>query len=257
MATLGLQMSAIRRGDERFFLGAAIAMTVVIIAGFSLNIATGRSTFASPLLVHAHAAVFMGWVAIYLAQNILVSSGRTALHKRLGWLAAAWIPPMLVLGFAVTIAMVRRGQVPFFFQPLQFLIFDPVSLLTFAGLATAAIALRRRTDWHRRLMFCGMTMLVGPGIGRLLPMPLLTPWAWEVIFAATLIFPLAGVWQDLKRQRRVHRAWIWGVGTMLSAALVTEAITYSSVGLLLYRQATDGSPGANVAPLAFPAAPPN
>ena len=30
--------------------------------------------------------------------------------------------------------------------------------------------MRRRTDWHRRLMFCGMAILTGPGLGRLLPM---------------------------------------------------------------------------------------
>lgn len=53
-------------GDERFFMRSAILMTAVIIAGFSLQVAMGRSTFASPLRVHAHAILFMGWVGIYL-----------------------------------------------------------------------------------------------------------------------------------------------------------------------------------------------
>src|SRR3954447_24737331 len=52
-------------GNERFFLGAAIAMTIVIVSGFSHQLAMGRSTFYSPPLVHAHAIMFMGWVAIY------------------------------------------------------------------------------------------------------------------------------------------------------------------------------------------------
>ena len=143
-------------GDERFFLGVAIAMTLVIIAGFSTQLAMGRSTFYSPPLVHAHAIMFMGWVTIYLLQNILVTTDRMALHRRLGWVAAGWIVPMIILGFAVTIAMVRRGSVPFFFQPLHFLVFDPVSLLAFAGLTGSAILLRHRTEWHRRLHVCGM-----------------------------------------------------------------------------------------------------
>src|SRR5438046_1350259 len=100
-----------RLGDERFFLGAAIAMTAVIVAGFSTQLAMGRSTFYSPPLVHAHAIMFMGWVTIYLLQNILVTTNRMALHRRLGWVAAGWIVPMIILGFGVTIAMVRRGQV--------------------------------------------------------------------------------------------------------------------------------------------------
>jgi len=66
MATLAQTPRAPTVGDERFFLRGAIVMTLVIIAGFSLQLAMGRSTFASPLRVHAHAIVFMGWVGIYL-----------------------------------------------------------------------------------------------------------------------------------------------------------------------------------------------
>ena len=239
------------RRDDGFFLGGAIVMAIVIAAGFSVQLAMGRSTFAAPLLVHAHAVVFMGWVGLNLLQNIFVTTGRMALHRRLGWLATGWIVAMLVLGCMVTVAMVRRGHVPFFFRPLQFLIFDPVSLFAFAGLTTAAILLRRRTDWHRRLHFCAMSLLLGPGFGRLLPMPLLPPWAWEATLAACAIFPIVGVVWDRRRGGGVHPAWGWGLGVMAGCLLLTEAITYSPVGAALYRAVTEGSPGAAVAPLAF------
>lgn len=243
------------RSDGSFFLIGAIVMTVVIVAGFSVQLAMGRSTFAAPPLVHAHAVVFMGWVAIYLTQNVLAARGAMALHRRLGWLAAAWMVPMLVLGCAVTVAMIRRGQVPFFFKPLQFLVFDPVSLFTFAGLTIAAIVLRRRTDWHRRLHFCAMAILLGPGFGRLLPMPLMIPWAWEATMAACLLFPLVGMAADLRRSGRVHPAWTWGIAALLGSTVVIEAITYSPVGLALYEAVAAGSPGAAVAPLDFPPPP--
>src|SRR5215207_9266758 len=128
MATLAQNRLASAVGDERFFLRGAIVMTAVIIAGFSLQLAMGRSTFASPLRVHAHAIVFMGWVAIYLVQNIFVATDRMALHRRLCWIAAVWLVPMVVLGCVVTVEMVRRAQVPFFFRPLHFLVFDPVAV---------------------------------------------------------------------------------------------------------------------------------
>ena len=243
-------------GDERFFLGAAVLMTLVIVAGFSTQLAMGRSTFYSPPLVHAHAIIFMGWVAIYLGQNILVATDRMTLHRRLGWLAAGWMVPMIVLGFGVTLSMVRRGQVPFFFQPLQFLVFDPLSLLAFAALTGSAILLRARTEWHRRLHLCGMAMLMGPGFGRLLPMPLLQPWAWEASFAAGLVFPLAGIVADLRRSGRVHPAWRWGLSAMIGAFVLIEAITYSGIGQALYRGVTAGSPGADVPPLQFSTPPP-
>ena len=230
-------------------------MTVVIVAGFSVQLAMGRSSFAAPLLVHAHAVVFMGWVAIYLSQNVLATTGRRALHRRLGWLAAVWVVPMLALGCAVTLAMVRRGEVPFFFKPQQFLIFDPLTLATFAGLTTAAILLRRQTDWHRRLHFCAMAMLLGPGFGRLLPMPLLAPWAWEATVAACLLFPLAGMLADVRRSGRIHPAWAWGIAATLGSTLLTEVIVYSPVGDAIYHAFATGSPGAAVPPLAFPPPP--
>ncbi|HTK79512.1 MAG TPA: hypothetical protein VL286_03645 [Rhizomicrobium sp.] len=242
---------AVPAGDERFFLGAAFAMTLVIVAGFSTQLAMGRSTFYSPPLVHAHAIVFMGWVTIYLLQNIFVATGRMALHRRLGWVAAGWIVPMIVLGFGVTIAMVRRGQVPFFFRPLHFLVFDPLSLITFAALTGAAILLRNSTEWHRRLHLCGMAMLMGPGFGRLLPLPLLQPWAWEITFAVGLIFPVAGIVADLRRTGHVHPAWRWGILTMICSFLAIEAVTYSSFGDAVYRTITADSPGAKVPPLQF------
>jgi len=243
-------------GDERFFLRAAIAMALTIAAGFSLQLGMGRSSFASPLLVHAHAIVFMGWVALYLLQNVFVATDRMALHRRLGWIGAGWLVAMLVLGFAVTLAMVRRGQVPFFFQPLQFLVFDPLSLLAFAGLTIAAIMMRRRTEWHRRLHYCGMSLLLGPAFGRLLPLPLLQPWAWEATFAATLVFPIAGIMADRRRSGHAHPAWRWGIGTMLGVLLLTEAITYSPLGASLYRGVTAGTPGAAVPALDFAPPPP-
>ncbi|OHB27641.1 MAG: hypothetical protein A2790_16575 [Phenylobacterium sp. RIFCSPHIGHO2_01_FULL_69_31] len=255
MATVAESAPPIGGRDEGFFLGGAIAMAVVLIAGFSLQLAMGRSSFAAPPLVHAHAVVFMGWIGIYVLQNAFVATGRMALHRRLGWLATGWVVAMLVLGWLVTVAMVQRGQVPFFFRPLQFLVFDPMTLITFAGLTAAAILLRRRTDWHRRLHFSAMALLLGPGFGRLLPMPLLIPWAWEATLAVSLIFPLAGIVWDLRRSGRVHPAWGWGLAAMAGCLVLTEAITYSPVGAALYEAVTAGSPGASVAPLDFPPPP--
>src|SRR5215213_10723532 len=102
MATLVTESRVSSIGDETFFVRGAIAMVLTIIAGFSFQLAMGRSTFASPPLVHAHAIVFMGWVAIYLAQNLLVGAGRLDIHRKLGWIAAGWIFPMVLLGCLVT-----------------------------------------------------------------------------------------------------------------------------------------------------------
>jgi hypothetical protein len=242
-------------GDERFFLRSAILMAAIIVLGFSFQLAMGRSTFASPARVHVHAILFMGWVAIYLTQNVLVARDRIDLHRKLGWVAAAWAAAMVVSGFVVTIAMVRGGTVPFFFRPLQFLVFDPIAILTFGSLTAAAITLRRRTEWHRRLHFCGMAMLLGPAFGRLLPMPLLQPWSWEAVFLVSLLFPIAGALLDIRRSGHVHAAWKWGIGAMLLSLVLTQVLTYGPLGTPIYDAVTDGSPGEKLDPLAFPPPP--
>jgi len=96
-----------------------------------------------------------------------------------------------------------------------------------------------------------MSLLLGPAFGRLLPLPLLQPWAWEAAFAAGLLFPLAGVLSDLRRKGRVHPAWRYGIGAMIACLVLTEAVTYSPVGAALYRVTTAGSPGAAVPALEF------
>ena len=251
MATLAQPPAAPATGDERFFLRAALLMAFITVAGFANQYLMGRSTFASPVRVHIHAFFFMGWVAIYVLQNIFVATGRIDLHRKLGWVAAFWIVPMMIMGTYVTAVMVRAGHVPFFFKPQQFLIFDPMIVFTFAALTVAAVKMRQRTEWHRRLHFCGMSMIMGPGIARLLPLPLLIPWAWETFSLICLLFPLFGMYADIRRSGHAHPAWRYGISAMIAGFALTEVLTYSPVGSAIYAVVVKGSPGASVAPLGF------
>ena len=235
--------------------GLAFAMAAVIVAAFSMQFAMGRSTIYSPPLVHAHALTFMGWVAIFVVQATLGARGKIEQHRKLGRLAMAWLALMIVMGFAVTARMVRTGKVPFFFQPQHFMIFDPLNVLVFAGFVLFAVSMRKRTDWHARLQIGATALLTGPAFGRLLPLPLLKPYAYESASAACAIFPLIGMAIDLKRTGRVHPAWLVTLGVLMAMTLLGDAIAYSPLGDSLYRTVTAGSPGAAVQGLAFPAPP--
>lgn len=244
------------RGDDRFFAVSSLVMAAVVLAGFGTQFALGRSSFGAPAIVHLHAVVFMGWVAIYVAQNWLVAAGRIDLHRRLGWIAAFWVAAMVVLGITLTVVMTRRGTTPFFFQPGYFLVMNALSVVAFAGLTAAAIAMRRRSDWHRRLHYCGMAMLLAPAFGRLLPMPLLIPYAGEAVFAALLLFPLAGAVADLRRTGRVHPAFVAGIAALVALQATINLIAFSPAGPAIHRAATAGAPGAALDPLAFAPPPP-
>lgn len=241
--------------DDRFFLKMAIAMALTIVAGFSLQLAMGRSTFAAPAALHVHAVIFFGWTLLYVAQNYFVARGVMRVHRPLGWIAAGWAAAMVIVGIHTTVAMVQRGSAPFFFQPAFFLIMNSLSVLGFAGLTAAGIALRRRTEWHRRLLLCGTALLTGPAFGRLLPMPLMIPSSDWAVFAAILIFPVIGVMADRRRRGSVHPAWGWGIGVIAALQLATHAIAFSAPGLALYSAVTKGHPGEAVAPFDFPPPP--
>ena len=236
---------------ERFAAKMAIAMALTVVLGFSTQLAMGRSTFASPLRVHLHAIVFMGWVAIFVIQSLLATRGPLALHRKLGWVAAGWVVLMITMGFVVTVTMARNGTVPFFFMPQQFLIADPLTVLMFAGVTAAAIINRKRTDWHARLHIGAMAVIVAPAFGRLLPMPLLSPYAFEAAGIATLVFPLAGMIRDQRKLGRVHPAWLIGAAAIIGNILLFDLIAYSPLGDALYHWATAGSPGAAVPGLDF------
>lgn len=234
------------RGRDRFFLYLSLAMCAVIVAGFALNLALGRSSFAVPLIYHVHAAIFFGWVALFMTQNLLVASGAVRIHRALGVLALAWVPMMLVAGVAMMLFSVRDHGGPPFFDLREFLFGNPADLLCFAGLVLTAVAMRGNSPWHRRLMICATAILTGPGFGRLLPTPFLVPWAWIIVGGLTpLIFPLIGIAGDFFRARRVHPAWLWGMGAMIFAHFGAEAIAFTPFGESVTRAVVAGTPGAD------------
>jgi hypothetical protein len=94
-------------------------------------------------------------------------------------------------------------------------------------------------------MFCGMAILTGPAWGRLLPMPLMIPFAWWGAMGATLLFPLIGAVADVRRDGRVHPAFAWGAAAILASQVIADGIAYSPVGDVVTRQVVAGTPGAD------------
>lgn len=245
MVTRAGSVTAAFEREHRFFFITACIMALVLVAGFSTSIVFGRSSFGSPLIFHVHAFVFFGWVALYLLQTGLASTGSVRLHKRLGWLALGWVPAMVVMGTAIVAHSVRQTGGPFFFDSNEFLIGNVLGLWAFAGMVGAAILLRRRTDWHSRLMLCAMASITGPGFGRLLPVPFLIPWAWwisAVLFPA--LFIVAGMIRDWRRIGTIHAAYLWGIGMLIGTQIVADLIAYSPVGYAITEAVTSGYPGA-------------
>lgn len=253
MATLpaGAPPRSAEQSERRFYFVMALAMSLIIVAGFTLNLAMGRSTFAAPAAYHAHALVFMGWLALSLVQGWTIVTGRRELHIRLGKLGYLWVPAMVAMGITIMILVARRTGGPFFFAQNEFLVSNIALLLCFGALAMWSLATRRHMGWHRRLMLVGFSILTGPGVGRLLPMPLLIPNAWTISFLTTLIFPAILMAADMKRLGRVHPALLWGTGAYIATFVISMMLAYTPVGYTLTEWVLAGTPGAERPMTAF------
>lgn len=230
--------------EHRFFLIAAWILAVLVPGGFLLNLATGRSSLELPLVYHLHAFAFFGWVVIFTVQAVLAARGKMAQHMQLGKIAVLWVPLMLALGIWLTLATLRVLGGPPFFGQSEFLAVNMFHIAAFGALAFAAYRMRNRPDWHKRLMFGAMVTVGSPGIARLLPLPLLIPYVFPVLFAVSSIFPVAGMVMDKRIHGRIHQAWWWALLVPIVALALGEALGATQLLHDWTAQHVAGTPGA-------------
>lgn len=228
MSSVGIGRTSSRVVRPPFYLVMSLAMAAVIIAGFSRTVPDDFSAGSKfPLLLAIHGAVFTLWIVLFVAQPAIVARGSLKLHRRIGWIGAFLAFAMLVMGVAATLFAIRFNAVPSFFPPPLFLVMNTIGIAVFGGLVTAGVMLRKKAEWHKRLMLCATISILGPGIGRLLPMESFGRAAPMVMFAAILVFGLAGPIYDMIIRRRVHPAYIWGVSTIVLSMVVTGPIAFT------------------------------
>lgn len=231
--------------DSGFFLTMAIVMAAINVLAFSFFALMGISSFGAPLYVHVHALTFFGWVAIYVTQTALAATGSLALHRRLGWFAAAYTLWMVIVGTLTTVYTVQRGLTPPIFTPSFFLVMNPLGVACFAATIWAAIAVRANTGWHRRLIYCAMASIMGPAFGRLLPPPLTMSSNGIIVLVAMLCgFIVIGMVRDAIKHRRVHPAWWVGLAVVILPWFAFDLIAKSPLGVSIHDAVVAGTPGA-------------
>jgi hypothetical protein len=223
MATATAPLSAERR-ERLFFLAMAIAIALAAIGGFGSNILRGFTSFATePWWVHLHGITMMSWLGLYIGQNWLAWRGEMTLHRRLGRIAGGWSVWMVIDGIASTAATVHLHRNNPAFPSEVFLIGDWLNILAFGAFTWAGIWLRRRTDWHRRLMLSGTIIVLLPGAGRLMP-PAMGPMAVAGVIGLLLGFFAAAMIFDRAVRGKIHPAYYWGLATLAALIVCAQAI---------------------------------
>lgn len=200
-----------KRAERVFFSGMAVALAIAVFAGFAPTYYL-RTSFGSPELpwyLHLHGLAFTAWMVLLVVQTSLVAANKTTVHRTLGVFGVALGVIMMILGGYVAIARIRAG---FMTSPpgapqFLFLTLPMATLIVFPLLFGSAIWLRRRTDFHKRLVLLATLELVTAGIARL---PVIGGIGPVAFFGITDLFIVAMAIYDWRTLKRIHPATLWG-----------------------------------------------
>ena len=218
MTAGGVRFAPRARWDRDFFLLMVGLIWLGILMGFVPDIIAHVRTHkpAYPLVVHIHAAAFVGWLVLLTTQVALIRSGRADIHRRLGIAGAVLAPIMVVLGLAASVIVDRIHFTGPDRDP-SFLAIQLADLVNFGTLATAAIVWRKTPSAHKRLILLATIFIANAGFARWWGEPIAKLvgdkgfWQnWMIMYLADLLLvALIGAY-DLLTRRRLHPAFVAG-----------------------------------------------
>ena len=219
--------------DRWFFSGTALLQVALIVWGFTPTYFLRSASELPSLgpLIQVHGALFTTWLVLLIAQTSLVAARRTPVHRRLGAGGGVLATAMVVAGYLAAIDATRRGSTLPGMMPLAFLIIPILSIVTFAILASAALTLRRRPDYHKRLIMLATTGgLMGAGVARI---PALAPLGPLGFLGVPDLFAVALAGYDLATLRRIHPATLAGAGLIVASQAIQLTAANSSIWLAI------------------------
>jgi hypothetical protein len=211
--------------DRVFYGSVAVSMALMAIVGFGPTfylrpfrggpMATFGSGRPFTPLIYVHGALFTAWVALFIVQTALISARRVALHRRMGVGGALLAAAMIAVATMTALGAAKRGSGPPGIPSLVFLAIPLFDMVMFTTFITAALALRRKKEAHKRLMLLAYISIMGAPAARL---PGVLPLGPLAFYGIAFVFLAAGIIYDLVSRRRVHPAYLWG-GTLLVASV--------------------------------------
>lgn len=250
MATLVQGTIHSRPKGEIFYVQMAVACLVVAVLGFLptfwLPVAQGQ--FHAQPVVYVHGLVFTAWCVFFIWQAWLAETNRLQHHRAVGLAGVSLATLMVMLGVLISLNFMKvadaGGQLDaalaFSFIPLS-------SIAYFAAFFTAAIAMRRRREWHKRLMLVTAISILSAAIARwgivLFPPP--GPPAPPPPFVdvppsvvAALLIAVAML-RDRRVIGRVHPAYTIGIVSYLALKAIeapfAETAVWHAVAMGIYR----------------------
>jgi hypothetical protein len=227
----------------RFHAVAVAALAAVVFTGFAKTYYFRVFSGSPPLAqaAHLHGIIATVWIALHYTQARLIAAHRVDLHRRLGILAAFVAAVLAVQAISMAVGNAAAGHGPAGRDPLQFLSVPIGTTTMFTLFVGCALALRRKREWHKRLMLLATVTLLVPAMGRLdaqvmqplgLPRLVLAP-------AVTVAFVAWACVHDWRRLGRVHPAYIVGGIALIVSIPLRRWIGFTGAWLPIVRWLVD------------------
>ena len=202
--------------DRRLYGAMALLALLVVLWGFARTFFL-RWWFENPplsALVFGHGLLMTAWYALFIAQVALIRMHRPQIHRRLGLLTASVGFAVVPSGIAVAVGFVQRLHSSPDDAAFAALVagYDFVALAVFWFLVCTALFLRRRGEFHKRLMLLASLSLLAPPLARLVGDE-----AAVWLGYGLLLIPMA---IDTWRHRRLHPAFGWGAALIVLSSRI-------------------------------------
>jgi len=213
--------------NRRFFGWVAAFFVLLVLVGFARTYFL-HSLFHVPApseLIEIHGILMTGWVLLFFVQSLLVLNARLGWHRKLGVAGVFWAAVIIPVGCMATLFAARReiqAHGPLVPQKLNVLGLELAQMCLFAGLVSAAVLLRKRGDYHKRLMMVATLCILPNAIVRLVLISNIRFLHSNIVIIgiwATLVFCIVGI--DSKRLGRLHPASGWS--SVLAVAVLILA----------------------------------
>lgn len=209
---------------QSFYFLMSLLVAGVVVYGFShtVNENLFHPSLPRPLVLYFHAALFTGWVVLFIVQSALVRTRNVKVHRRLGWFGLAMGMAIPIVGIATTIPMTRFRLQHGVTDAAQFMIVPFWDVFAFSVVFGLAFYWRKKPEFHRRLILMASCGLTAAAFGRFPGSVLPTNWFYAGV--DTLI--LLGVVRDLVVTKRVHPVYLYGLPLIM---LGQTAVMYTSL----------------------------
>lgn len=214
-------------------------MVLITFVGFApsfyLRTQFGRPPMPSNLTL-AHGIVYSAWMLLFTMQTALIRVRKTSWHRLLGVAGACLAFAMVFLTIAAQMGNTHRLVAAGLLERQALLVNSlavsgVVNTLIFGGLVAAAVVLRRSPQAHRSLMLMAAISLMSAPLIRILTNLSLPA---QATFIAMDMLILAVAVNDLRSQRRIHRATLWGSLPLLAFQALTYTSFFSSAAATEY-----------------------